>query len=121
MGETLPIMFDRIDHMVFDQMPMLFGKQFETPSKIILDRVYITTAGAFSTSAFLCALTSFSADRILFSVDYPYSSAAPAKRWLDSLPVSQRTGSRSLTQTRTGCWGCRPAHNQDHAAKRPHP
>jgi uncharacterized protein len=88
MGETLPFMLDRIDHMVFDQMPMLFGKHFETPTKIILDRVYITTAGVFSTSAFLCALTSFGADRILFSVDYPYSSAVPAKRWLDSLPVS---------------------------------
>lgn len=27
-------------------------------------------------------------DRILFSVDYPYSSAVPAKRWVDSIPVS---------------------------------
>jgi uncharacterized protein len=88
MGETLPFMLDRIDHMMMDQVPALFGLNLETPSKIILERVYITTAGVFSTPAFLCALTSFGADRILFSVDYPYSSAVPARRWLDSLPVS---------------------------------
>lgn len=88
MGEMLPFMLDRIDHMMLDQATLLFGRDFEAPSKIILDRVYITTSGVFSTSAFLCALTSFGADRILFSVDYPYSSAVPAKRWLDGMPVS---------------------------------
>lgn len=88
MGETLPFMLDRIDHMAFDQMPVLFGRQFETPSKIILDRVYITTAGVFSTSASVCALTSFGADRILFSVDYPYSSNELGRKWFDTLPLS---------------------------------
>lgn len=37
---------------------------------------------------FLCAMATFGADRIMFSVDYPYSSAVPARTWLDGLPIS---------------------------------
>ncbi len=88
MGETLPFMLDRIDHMLFDQMPILFGQRFETPSKIIVERVHITTSGVFSNAAFLCAMATFGADRIMFSVDYPYSSAVPARNWLDDLTIS---------------------------------
>lgn len=88
MGETLPFMLDRIDHMTFDQMPIMFGQRFETPSKIIVERVHITTSGVFSNAAFLCAMATFGADRIMFSVDYPYSSAVPARTWLDGLPIS---------------------------------
>jgi uncharacterized protein len=84
MGEMLPFMMDRIDHAWRD----LGGLEGNPPTRIIRERVHITTAGVFSTPAFLCALTSFGADKILFSVDYPYSSAVPARRWLNSLPVS---------------------------------
>lgn len=83
MGEMLPFMLDRMDHAATDLAFLDKGI-----SDIILDRVYITTSGVFSTPAFLCALTKFGADRILFSVDYPYSKAAVAKSWLDTIPVS---------------------------------
>jgi predicted TIM-barrel fold metal-dependent hydrolase len=84
MGEMLPFMMDRIDHAWVD----LGGLTGDPPTKIIRERVHITTSGVFSTSAFLSALTSFGADSIMFSVDYPYSSPVPARKWLDSLPVS---------------------------------
>jgi len=83
MGEMLPFMLDRADQ-VYTGMKVLN----EPISKTIVDNVYITTAGVFSTSAFLNALTSFGADRIMFSVDYPYSKNGPARNWLDSLPLS---------------------------------
>lgn len=83
MGEMLPFMLDRADHCWMEMAG------FKTPiSKVIRDHVYITTSGVFSTSAFLCALTSFGADRILFSVDYPYSPTTAAKQWLDTIPVA---------------------------------
>lgn len=83
MGETLPFMLDRMDHAAVD-----LGGYSKGFSEVILDHVYITTSGVFSTSAFLCALTKFGADRILFSVDYPYSKASLARRWVDTIPVS---------------------------------
>jgi uncharacterized protein len=84
MGEMLPFMLDRADQV------LLGHGGLKTPiSEIILDRVYVTTSGFFTISPFLNALTSFGADRILFSVDYPFSSAIPARRWLDNVPVSR--------------------------------
>jgi predicted TIM-barrel fold metal-dependent hydrolase len=82
MGEMLPFMLERADFCARGMSHM------RPPSQTILDHVYITTAGVFSTSAFLSALTSFGADRILYSVDYPYADVVPAKRWIDSVPLS---------------------------------
>jgi uncharacterized protein len=83
MGEMLPFMLDRADRALLG-----YGGLERPISEIILDRVYITTSGFFTISPFLSALTSFGADRILFSVDYPFSSPVPGRLWLDSLPVS---------------------------------
>ena len=83
MGECLPFMLDRMDHCAVDM------SGYQTPvSKIIRERVYITTAGVFSTPALLCALATFGADRIMFSVDYPYSGATLGRNWVDHIPVS---------------------------------
>ena len=83
MGEMLPFMLGRADQV-------LRGRPgFERPiSEIIVNQVYITTAGFFTIPPFLNALTTFGADRILFSVDYPYSSNVPGRALLDMLPVS---------------------------------
>jgi uncharacterized protein len=37
---------------------------------------------------FLCALSVVGADRILFSVDYPFSETRVARAFLDAIPVS---------------------------------
>lgn len=83
MGEMLPFMLDRADHCLLG-----LGGWTRPISKIIRERVHITTAGVFSTPAFLCALTTFGADRIMFSVDYPYSPNGEGRKWADSLPLS---------------------------------
>jgi 2,3-dihydroxybenzoate decarboxylase len=35
-------------------------------------------------------MLTMSADRILFSVDYPYEMMEPAARWIERAPVSER-------------------------------
>lgn len=83
MGEMLPFMLDRADRALRDR------PGFEKPiSEIIVDRVYVTTSGFFSIPPFLNALTTFGADRIMFSVDYPYGSNTAGRKLLDMLPVS---------------------------------
>jgi predicted TIM-barrel fold metal-dependent hydrolase len=83
MGEMLPFMLGRADDLL-----MSSGGFAEPISKTIVDHVYITTSGVFHLPPFLNALTTFGADRIMFSVDYPYSSNAKARAFLDTLPVS---------------------------------
>ncbi|HZU32070.1 MAG TPA: amidohydrolase family protein [Candidatus Angelobacter sp.] len=85
MGEGLPAMLTRVDN-IFTQTTSSYLKR--TVSQTILDQVWITTSGFFSLPPFLAALTSFGVDRILFSVDYPFSQNHVAMKFLADLPVS---------------------------------
>lgn len=84
MGEMLPFMLGRIDWI----MAELNLTQKRTVSEIVTDRVYLTTSGFFDIASFTCALMTFGADRIMYSVDYPYSSNVAGKKFFDLLPVS---------------------------------
>jgi predicted TIM-barrel fold metal-dependent hydrolase len=52
------------------------------------EHFYITTSAYFTVPPFLCALQVAGADRILFSIDYPFSANAEGRDFLNSLPVS---------------------------------
>ena len=54
----------------------------------IRDRVHVTTSGFFHVPSMLMLLQTFGADRLMFSVDYPYSANAKARDFLDRLQVS---------------------------------
>jgi len=84
LGEGLPAMMTR-----FDTTLGKVAKNLSRPiSETILDHVAITTSGFFSAAPFLAALLTFGADRILFSVDYPFSENGDARTFLDALPVT---------------------------------
>ena len=51
----------------------------------IVEQVWITTSGIFSQPPFLAALQTFGIDRIMFSVDYPYSANAKGRAFLDQI------------------------------------
>ena len=85
MGEMLPMMLDRADDIFGRATSRYLGRSV---SRTILDQVWITTSGFFSLPPFMAALLSFGADRILFSVDYPFSPNGPGTAWLERLPVS---------------------------------
>jgi len=84
MGEGLPMFMVRVDEVMTQ-----FAKGLKRPiSRQILDQVTITTAGFFSQAPFLAALLTFGADRILFSVDYPFASNQAGTDFLRDLPVT---------------------------------
>jgi uncharacterized protein len=85
MGEALPMWLQRLDDVFGELMQREFGR---IPSQIILDQVHITTSGFFSMAPFAAALLAFGSDRILFSVDYPFSSIEEGVAFLHALPVS---------------------------------
>jgi predicted TIM-barrel fold metal-dependent hydrolase len=84
MGEDLPYSIVRADSVPSRNVKHLQGPVID----YFHEHFYITTSGYFSTPPFLCALQVVGADRILFSVDYPFSSNRLGRDFLDALPVS---------------------------------
>jgi predicted TIM-barrel fold metal-dependent hydrolase len=50
---------------------------------------YVTTSGHFSTPALLDAIAEIGADRVMFSVDYPFEDISDAAEWFDAAPISE--------------------------------
>jgi uncharacterized protein len=84
MGEMLPFMLQRID----DNLPPRVTGLDLLPSEYILRNVPITTSGLFSVPPLLCALMVFGADRVMFSVDWPYAPNEEGRRLLDAAPLA---------------------------------
>jgi len=84
MGEMLPMMLARADEMFALEIEHLR----RSVGRTILDQVWLTTSGVFSEPPLIAALLTFGIDRIMFSVDYPYSSNARGRAFLDRLPLA---------------------------------
>lgn len=82
MGEMLPMMMARIDNIYKD------AGLTRDVSETLKNNVWITTSGLFTQSPFQLALETFGVDRILFSVDYPYSPNKAGKKFLEEMKVS---------------------------------
>ena len=87
LGETLPYFSWRIQHC-FEYNPS--DKKLQRRLQEYLgENFYVTTSGHFSDQALIGALLTIGADRILFSVDYPYEMMEPAARWIERAPISE--------------------------------
>jgi len=83
MGEGLPAMLARCDQVFAPDVKHLKRSLSQT----ILDQVYVTTSGVFTQPPFETALAVFGIDRLLFSVDFPYSSSLQGKAFLDAVAL----------------------------------
>src|SRR5690242_7434058 len=77
MGEDLPFSIARADAILSRDAQHLKRKI----SEYFQENFYITTSGYFTVPPFLCTLQVVGADRILFSVDYPYSPNAVGRNF----------------------------------------
>ncbi len=82
MGEMLPMMMARIDHIYKDA-----GLK-RSVIEVLKSNVWITTSGLFTQPPLQLALDTFGVDRILFSVDYPYSPNKVGRKFLDEMKLS---------------------------------
>jgi predicted TIM-barrel fold metal-dependent hydrolase len=83
MGEMLPFMLARVDNTITPLAKNLKQKV----SDYFLQNFFITTSGFFTNPPFLLALQIMGEDRIIFSVDYPYSSNEQGRAFLDNMSV----------------------------------
>jgi 2,3-dihydroxybenzoate decarboxylase len=50
---------------------------------------HVTTSGHFSTPAMLDAMAELGADRVMFSVDYPFEDFGEAAEWFDRAEIGE--------------------------------
>ena len=86
LGEGLQIMLPRLDQQ-FHQ----FGGFTGIPSEILRKHVWVSTSGFFFLPSFMATLDAFGADRILYSVDYPFGSLERGRAFLEEIPVDAET------------------------------
>jgi predicted TIM-barrel fold metal-dependent hydrolase len=84
LGENLPFSIARADQILARGA----GHLKRRVADYFHENFYLTTSGYFTVPPLLCALQVTGADRILYSVDYPFSPNTEAQHFLNSLPVS---------------------------------
>ncbi len=84
-GEGLPAALTRFDEQFGPLTPKFLQR---TVTDMLHDQLHITTAGFYSVPAFNMLLQTFGIDKLMFSVDYPYSQHAWARDFLDKVELS---------------------------------
>ena len=82
LGESLPFSLWRIN-----QALSRAGNKSVPFREIFCEHFHITTSGNFSNPALLCSVMEMGADRILFSVDYPFVDNEPGTQWMQTVPL----------------------------------
>jgi 2,3-dihydroxybenzoate decarboxylase len=83
MGEGIPFLLWRINHTL-----QITGNPDFSFRDVFCEHFWITTSGFFSDPALLCSMMEMSADRIIFSVDWPWGNNKQGVDWLDSVSIS---------------------------------
>lgn len=83
LGESLPCMIQRVDHM----RPTITGLK-KPVSSYLREHFHYTFSGFNFEPAFLALVCEVGVDRIMFSADHPYASMQEARDFLDRLPIS---------------------------------
>lgn len=84
-GEMVPFYLNRLD----DSIPQAVSGLSRSITETFKQHVYVTPSGMMSLPQFEFIYKVVGADRILYSVDYPYLTLAGARRFLETLPVDQ--------------------------------
>ncbi|MBW4025367.1 MAG: amidohydrolase [Proteobacteria bacterium] len=88
LGEGLPFMLPRLQHRLDEQREGRKGaKAAHRPSHYFARNFHITTSGHFHTKQLRQAIAQIGAERVLFSIDYPYEQMDVGGRWFDDLEL----------------------------------
>jgi 2,3-dihydroxybenzoate decarboxylase len=87
LGEGLPFGIWRVDNRI--ARTSVRPKAKLPIAHYLRENFYITTSGAFRTPALIDVIMEVGADRVLYSVDYPYEDMGEAAEWFDNAPISE--------------------------------
>jgi 2,3-dihydroxybenzoate decarboxylase len=89
LGEGLPFLLPRVEHRLRHAHVDVGGKQTRPLMDYFRENFYITTSGTWRTSALLDTILEVGAERILFSMDYPFENMQEQSEWFEMLPLSE--------------------------------
>jgi len=84
-GEMVPFFLARLDQSLAPEITRLP----KTITEYFLSNVWVTPSGMFTLPHFQFILNVIGADRIIYSVDYPYIANTGARAFLEDAPISQ--------------------------------
>ena len=87
LGEGLPFNIWRVDHCI--STVTLGTKAKLAMAHYLRENFYVTTSGNFRTQALTDVMLEVGADRVLYSVDYPFEDMAEAASWFDQAAISE--------------------------------
>lgn len=90
-GELLPYMFSRIDKA----SSRVFGCK-RGFSEVMHNNVWITTSGMFDTIPLRCLLAVMPRERVMYSVDYPFSDNSLGKEFLEAIRKEEILNEKEL-------------------------
>ena len=85
MGEYLPMTVARTDRATAADLAKYSARSV---ARQLRDQVYVTTSGMFTVPPLQATIATFGIDRVLFSVDYPFSSNETGRAFLDAMPLA---------------------------------
>jgi len=89
LGEGLPYFLWRLDNRnVWMKAPHKYAARGRVVD-YVRAHFHITTSGHYSTPALIDAIAEMGADRVMFSVDYPFEDISDAADWFDQVPLSE--------------------------------
>jgi 2,3-dihydroxybenzoate decarboxylase len=89
LGEGLPFYLWRIDNRNgWMKAPHKYAAR-KPVADYFRANFHLTTSGHFSTPALVNAATEIGADRVMFSVDYPFEDMGEAAEWFDNAEISE--------------------------------
>ena len=86
LGEGIPFVLDRMNSHTERSCKALGLKR--NIKEYFLEHVMVTTSGNFSIPSLICTLMTLGAERIMFSIDWPYEKNEWGEAYLKQLPVS---------------------------------
>ena len=86
LGEAIPHGIWRVDNRI--RRSSLTLKAQRPLASYLCENLYITTSGNFRTQSLTDVILEVGADRVLYSVDYPYEDVVEAQLWLDHCAIS---------------------------------
>jgi len=84
MGEGLPYALVRSSKVLEPAMSNYSG----TVAEVFKNNFYVTTSGYFTVPPLRCAVDVLGADRLMYSIDYPFSPATAGKQYLAEIEKS---------------------------------
>ncbi len=88
LGETLPYLLWRLDSRweISNRGDMRLAMK---PSEYFKRNIWMTTSGMCADAPLRCAIDMVGADRIMFSVDYPFEHPKEAGDWIEAAPLTE--------------------------------